>query len=158
ALSIAPPAGSTPETGKINGLSQGEIDYVTNDVNAVDVKTGTGIDTFTVLGTPNLNFNKPLTTINPGGGANFITVQGTSANGPLKIIDGPFDVVKIGNNGSVQAIQGDVPLAGPGTPIGTGLFIDDSQDMMGHTVTLASGKITGLTPVSATINFDPATI
>src|SRR5262249_37805704 len=65
--------------GSITGLTPSgtAINFVTNDVNSVDVESGSGIDTFTVVGTSDDNGVKALTTLNPGGGANFITVKGT---------------------------------------------------------------------------------
>jgi hypothetical protein len=129
--------------GSIAGLLPGGavITFVTNDVNSVDVKSGSGIDTFTVLSTPDDNGVNAITTLNPGGGANFITVKATGSHGPLKIVDGPFDVVTIGDAGSVQNLKSDVTLEGATTL--TGLTVDDSQDTQGRAVTLAIDKVTG---------------
>src|SRR5262249_20822175 len=122
--------------GIVGGLANGAIIYVTKDVNAVDVKSGAGIDTFDVFGTPSANPTNPVTTLNPGGGANFIPVRGVGSTGPLNIVDGPFDVVTIGDSGSVQDILSSVTLSGPNDA--TSLTVDDSADPNGHpNVTIA---------------------
>jgi hypothetical protein len=144
------------DAGRISNLAAGEIDYVTNDVNAVDIKTGLGMDTFNVIGTPPDNTANALTTLDPGGGANFIYVKATAPSGPLKIVDGPFDVVQVGDQGKTGNVRGDLILSSP--PAATALFVDDSQDTGGRNVALAPGKITGLLGGQAVISFDPAAL
>src|SRR5262249_47179510 len=133
-LSIAPAIGQTPETGKVTNLAPAEIDYVTNDVSAVDLKTNRHASSITVTGTPDNNFLQPLTTLTSNGFDTF-SVQAPSAQGPLQIVGntGSFDDVFISSTASpattagvLSTIQGNVTLTGPSQE--TFVTVDDSLD------------------------------
>jgi hypothetical protein len=154
--------------GSVNGTVQGlsaPILYDVNAVNAVDVKGGSRAgSTYTITGTVG-NSTNPLTTVDTGLGANNVFIQGTSANGPLQIIDeknNAGDTVQLGNQGSVQGIDGNVTVNSPSTF--TGLFVDDSADPTGRNVTLAvtpvngqpTGQLKGLLGQQAVLSFTPS--
>jgi hypothetical protein len=98
------------------------------------------------------------TSVNPGSGGSTVNVVGTT--GILDINSQTNDTVNVGD-GSVQNIFGTVDIENP--PSLTTLNIDDSNDMTGRIATLNTFTpagdtpfvaIAGLTPATATINYE----
>jgi hypothetical protein len=90
--------------------------------------------------------------LHPSYGGDTINVHATSQ--PVDIISNGADTVTVGQNGSVQGINGTLTITNP--PSYTTLTIDDSSDTatrswLAPTISLTSSGITGLAP--APINF-----
>ena len=120
------------------------------------VKGGMGSDTFTVTDT--LSGSSQRLTLSTGSGDDKGFVQ--ASTGPLTVSStGGADVVTIGNAGSLQGIKGTVLVQNP--PSFTDLIIDGSADTTPVNATMAivtisgvqQGRITGLTPPSAEIDY-----
>ena len=115
--------------GSITGLAPTAINYKYFDTSSVNITTGSAADTVNVLAT------------------------GVTTN----ISDGGYDVVNVGNGGSVQGILGTLNLQNP-LSFNT-INVNDSADTTARTVTLSTyssgganwGSITGLAP--AAINY-----
>jgi hypothetical protein len=113
--------------GRITGIGTGAIEYRYADTASLTVKTGFGGATVDVLAT-----GVPVNLV--GNGANT--------------------TVDVGNNGSVQAINGPLTITNP--PSYTTVNVDDSEDATARTVSLDTvtiggagyGSITGLAPAS----------
>ena len=115
--------------GSITGLAPAAINYKYFDTSSVNITTGSAADTVNVLAT------------------------GVTTN----ISDGGYDVVNVGDGGSVQGILGTLNLQDP--PSYNTINVNDSADTTARTVTLSTyssggynwGSITGLAP--AAINY-----
>ena len=115
--------------GSITGLAPAAINYKYFDTSSVNITTGSAADTVNVLAT------------------------GVTTN----ISDGGYDVVNVGDGGSVQGILGTLNLQDP--PSYNTINVNDSADTTARTVTLGTyssggynwGSITGLAP--AAINY-----
>lgn len=116
----------------VSGVAPASINWVANDISAVNLIMGTGSDTVNVQ------------TISNPSGLVSLTIQGTNG----------FDQVNIGNAGSVQGIA--APVTVKNTFSFTALTIDDSADATGQTATVVSGAVTGIAP--AAINWSPLDI
>jgi hypothetical protein len=155
-LNVDDSADSTGRTatigaGAITGLAPAAINYQTDALNILTVYGGPGANIFTVADTPSNPYWDVVTTLHPGSGA-LKTVNARGTTGPLAIDDRgspTYDVINVGNAGSVQNIQGPVTIYG--WPNDTQLNVDDSADLTGRSMTISAGAITGLAP--AAINY-----
>jgi hypothetical protein len=100
--------------------------------------------------------NTPITSIvvDAKGGLNTIHVYNTLASCPVTIQTGSYqDIVLIGDNGSMQGIQGAVNVVAPKNSGKSSLLLDDGADPNGQHIVVNAKSVTGL---GATISFDPA--
>jgi hypothetical protein len=115
---------------------------------SVTANGGSGYNTFGVTGT-----SAAPTTLNGGAGGNLYTVAATT--GSLQVNgQGYNDYVQVGGPaGSTLNIQGPINVTNPtGATI---LEVNDANDMIGRTVTLANGSVTGLSPAPVTWTATP---
>jgi hypothetical protein len=94
--------------GLLSGLGPGQITWDASATNSVNVTTGNGVDTVSVLATPT---GSPVCLDSAGG----------------------TDIVNVGNNHNAQGVKG--PLSIRNSPSFTTLTIDDSLDSTFHSVT-----------------------
>jgi hypothetical protein len=132
------PQTATMDTGSVFGLAPAEIDYGSTALGTLNVYTGTGANTVYIDSTP---------------AAVFIPQVGivyTQTN----IIGGGLDAVVVGGTGrNTQNINGPVDVTNPTSA--TILFVDDSNDPTGQTVTLTNGDVSGLSPADVTWTASP---
>jgi hypothetical protein len=125
-VTLGPSALAGPNWGAITGLAPAEIDYRYSSTSGINILTSGG-DTVNVLATG------VATTLSSGFG---------------------YDVVNVGNAGSVQGILGTLSIINPES-FAT-LSIDDSADIVARTLSLSTlasgggnwGTITGLAPAA----------
>jgi hypothetical protein len=135
--------------GKIVGLAPAEINYQVSSVGFMDVKAGSGGNTFTIEDTFRNGTTSNITRIDTGTGLDQVFVH--RATGNLEI-DGQNggDLVNIGSalfpGGSLLGIQGNITITNQFSR--TALFVNGAADAFPHTVTLAAsgtlGEIRGL--------------
>jgi hypothetical protein len=137
--------------------------YVGNTLNIVGDQLGAN-DTVTVNTTPSgglwVNLNGEVVTFDPGqittlnimtgGGSNTVNVMGTPYGMTTYIDDAGQDTVHLGYGGTTANLWGDVHVYGSGS---TSLYLYDSGDTVGRTVTLSRDEATGLAP--ATLSWTP---
>jgi hypothetical protein len=139
-------------------------------VGTLTLNGSTGDDAFSVTGT-----GAGTTTVFTGGGSDSIAVQATTSGFVLNLVGGlaagasgtGADTVTLGNNGSVQGIQGTVNIENP--PSSDTITVDDSADSGARNVTFGTlspnpadsegnndsyGPIVGLAP--GQINYEDA--
>src|SRR5262249_52147742 len=109
---------SNPNTNDIIGLAPGAIKYNDSGVLTVNVKGGSGGNSFTVANTG----IGEATFLSTGAGADTVNVQRTS--GTLSIdAQGGKNAINVGLAGSVQSINGKLDIVG--NPNSFALQIDD---------------------------------
>jgi hypothetical protein len=104
---------ATSGFGVIHGLAPADIDFKYADTAQVTISTGTGGNAVNVLAT------------------------GVTTN----LIGHGWDTVNIGNNGSVQGIQGALTITNP--PSYTTINVDDSAEPFAQNATLSRATING---------------
>jgi hypothetical protein len=158
----ADPGGRTAtiSAGAITGLAPAVLNYEQNDLNALNVWGGTGANTFNVTNTPSNYFLAVTTTLRPGGGyPDGVTVNVTRTTGPLNIIgtqQAYYDIVNLGEAGSLQNIRGAVSVSGrdPTTGTSLNLRVHDEADGTGRTATISDSAIVGLAPAAISYQGD----
>jgi len=120
---------STPGWGEVAGLAPAPIIYNYDNTSSVNIVTGTGNDTVNVQAT---------------GAPTFITNRG-------------YDMVNVGNAGTVQGIHGALSISNP--PLANTITINDSTDPTARTATLFTstpgwGEVAGLAPAPIIYNYD----
>src|SRR5262249_34056164 len=138
-------------TGTITNLATGPISFDESGLGNLDIKGGSGNNTFNVLNTPAdleiFGIVSTLTDIDSGAGNHTVNVLGTSRL--VLSIEGQSgcDTGRIGN-GSLQGIQEQVGVFNTGGV--TSLFVDGSADANPQNVTMSVGngigRIDGLAP------------
>jgi hypothetical protein len=143
--------------GSISGLAPAPINYELEDTTSpITMRVGSGVNTLTVTGGTSFQTLYVQTS-----GGDTLDVLALAAAVTLDITGtGGANTVILGNNGSVQDIQGTVNLDNPLDY--TTLTVDDSADPSAHTAYLSTftpggdfdswGSITGLAP--GTINYE----
>jgi hypothetical protein len=118
----------------ISNLAPTEIRFDTTGLNTLDIKAGSGGNTFNVFDAAHSG-DRPFTALNTGNGNDTINVFGTNEDSVLSI-NGQLgsNTVHLGNAGSVQGIQGSVEMS---TSQGGFIFlsVDDSGDTVARNVT-----------------------
>jgi hypothetical protein len=142
-----------PDTTDITGLAPGVIKYNDVGVLTVNVKGGSGGNSFTIANTG----RGEATFLNTGAGTDTVNVERTS--GSLSIdAQGGTNAINVGLVGSVQSIQGKLDIVG--NPNSFALQIDDSADLTARTVHMGAngglGFIVNLAP--ATINYSTSAV
>jgi acrosin len=118
----------------ITGLAPTMIRY--QGLGSLGVNAPAG-GTLTVTGT------STPTTVNAIGGTH-VNVQATTQ--PLTIHSAGGDVVEVGNSvDTLQPVQGAVSVTGSGA---TTLTLNDTADLVGHSITVTPGSVLGLGPAS----------
>ena len=131
ARSVTLAVNSTTGFGSVSGLTPGAITYKASELQELDVKGGSGGNTFTVAGTTALS----ITAINPGTRANTINIQNTVFTGSVVVAgQGAADTVNVGLAGSVQGIRGEVFVGGSSRVITVN--VDDHADTVARSVTM----------------------
>ena len=123
----------------LTGLSKGTINFGLSSVNTLAINGGNGNNTY--------NIDSPQgylgDTLNTGKGSNTVNVKGTAYALNINGGVGSNDVVRIGNDGSLVGIYGDVSVANNSTSGHTSLVVDDYANP-DQTATITSSSITGL--------------
>ena len=137
--------------GQITGIAPAPIYWAptptsSGGVTYLNVRGGTGGNTFNVHDTSNFYLYTDLST---GTGNDAVNVLATTG-GLYDYNNGGHDNTTIGSAGSMTAINGLVDVYGAGD---TYLYLDDSADATGGTVDMLNGQITGIAP--ATIYWAP---
>ena len=99
--------------------------------------------------------------VNTASGTNTVNILNTSAGFPVEIAGHGSNIVNVGTNGSVAGIVGAVSIqASAGSAGSNTLYVNDSTDTTGRTVTLSNyegfgtfGSITGLAPASISYEY-----
>jgi hypothetical protein len=151
----ADPAGRavTVSDSALVGLAPAPLYYPGDCMDLLTAWGGRGVNTFTVTNTPLFPYANEVMSLHPGGGAlETVIVGGTT--GPLNIIGAgqTYDVVNVGNAGSVQGVRGAVTITG--WPNDTQLNVDDSADPVARNATISASAITGLAPAAITYQGD----
>jgi hypothetical protein len=135
------------------GLAPGNIGFNSDGLSFLTIYGGSGGNTFYVFNTPSTATSSytGYTWINSGAGIDVINIVGTTGNLYLNGQSG-HDYVYLGTDSSTPS-----PMPGNGTladihgfvyvynPSGvTSLFVDDAADSTGHTATLNSNSLAGL--------------
>jgi hypothetical protein len=135
--------------GYVYGLAPGTIYYNQYDVSALNIYGGKGGNTFDVQSTPS-NGHGVSTYLNSGTYIDLVNVQAT--NGPL-YLDGSSggQIVTVGSlapsfGGTLANINGDVVVYNSSSSGSSALYVDDSGDATGRTVSMNDGSITGMAP------------
>jgi hypothetical protein len=143
----------SPPTGLISGLAPAPINYSTNDLNALNIVTGTGGTTFFILSTAR---GIPVT-LNSCGAMDTVNV-GNEFNGMQDIL-GPLN---INNTPSFSAVTFDDcadPFARNVFMVRTGANTDTVTGLAPATITLTVSDVSSLTVISGTggdtFHFDP---
>ena len=115
--------------GSVEGLSPGLILYRQADLRDINVRGGSGFDTFNVVNTAHTGVD-PITTIYAGQGGDNIQVLGTTGR---LVIDpqGNDNIITIGGptgttGGTLDRIIGDIVLEGDPEPVGNLVEIRDA--------------------------------
>ncbi len=146
---------ATLNDGQITGLSPGQISWTpsatgTGGVTSLHVLGGTGSDVWNVVNTSNFGpiIGGGTTWIQTGiGVSSFPIVHVLGTTGGLDVDGGSSDQsVTLGNNGSVQGLNGFVYVYNEISSGSSGLVIDDSSDTTSRTASMTDGYITGLAP------------
>lgn len=130
----------------ITGLAPARISWAQNSLGllgSLDIKGGSGNNTFTIAGTPRLADPEDSTsTLHIGRGSDVVNVQATDGsldidrNGVIPV------VINVGNAGSMHEINGGVTIL---NPTFTNLNLDDSNDSMPKTAQITN-LVSGLAP------------
>jgi hypothetical protein len=150
-------ANTSTSTGTVAGLtsSGAVITYPLFGLSSLTVRGGSGNNTYNVLSTPGVG----SMTVNTGGGTDTVNINATSV--PLAVNTttapggGGNDQVYLGTTpGGMQGYLGAVTIFNSASR--DQVFLDDSADTGGRTVTISSGGVTGLAP--AAINFTASSV
>src|SRR5262249_41065285 len=136
----------------LTGLAPAAINWVANDLRSLTIRAGNGLNTITVLDTPQSSVAGGLLT-QLFCGTSLDTVNVRATTGALTIDGGGgLDSVTVGNAGSVQAVRGTPPVSTPPRGGYTDLTIDNTAVApASQNIPLGATGITGLAP--AAINY-----
>jgi hypothetical protein len=151
---------ATISSAAITGVAPAMVSY-SGPIADLTIDGGTGANTYTINGLPTAT---GPTTLNAGTGNDTVNVAATPSGSSLNIsVTGPGNRVTLGNGGSTQNVAGSVSVVQSSSGGSTALFLDDSADTTGRTMTLglpssssANSQILGLTP--GEVDFDPSAV
>jgi hypothetical protein len=128
----------TIDSGRISGLSQGNINYTQNDVDTLTILGGIAVNTYNVIGTP-FNGDHPLfVTLNTGVEPDVVNVRNTSSPFTINSVGGS-NTFNIGNTrNNLDDIQATVTLNGSGTDK---VNINDQGAISGQTYGFTSNSL-----------------
>jgi hypothetical protein len=133
----------------VYGLAPGTIYYNQYDLSALNIYGGRGGNTFDVQSTP-YNGHGVATYLDSGTYIDLVNVQAT--NGPLYLDGGSGgQIVTVGSlapvfGGTLANINGAVVVYNSNSAGSSALYVDDSGDATGRTVSMNDGSITGMSP------------